>query len=60
MVQKILWPEIGVEQGRGHATEKLENFENDGFSKIFEFKCRSVGYERWLVGTVETDNKVAV
>ena len=30
MVQKILWPEIGVDQGRVHATEKLENHENDG------------------------------
>ena len=29
MVQKILWPEIGALQGRTHATEKLENDEND-------------------------------
>ena len=45
MVQKILWPEIGVDQGRVHATEKLENLENDDFLKIFEFKGRSVGSE---------------
>ena len=29
MVQKILWPEIWQRQGRSHATEKLENHEND-------------------------------
>ena len=30
MVQKIVWPEIWQGQGRTHATEKLENHENDG------------------------------
>ena len=29
MVQKILWPEIWRLQGRVHATEKLQNDEND-------------------------------
>ena len=29
VVQKILWPEIWQGQGRTHATEKLENHEND-------------------------------
>ena len=27
---KILWPEVLPGQGRTHATEKLENDENDG------------------------------
>ena len=34
MVQKILWPEIWPGQGRTHATEKLENDENDGKSRF--------------------------
>ena len=47
MVQKIPWPEIGGIQCRVHATEKLENLENDGFPKIFELKGRFVGSERF-------------
>ena len=34
MVQKILWPEIWPGQGRTHATEKLENHENDRKSRF--------------------------
>ena len=70
MVQKILWPEILGIQGRVHATEKLENDENDG--KQIDFwarlaleidqgsSLRESLKDTWLVETVETDNKAAV
>ena len=69
MVQKILWPEIWQRQGRTHATEKLENYEND---EKFDFwarlalemdqgsSLRESLKDKWLVEMVETDNKAAV
>ena len=69
MVQKILWPEIGAPQGRTHATEKLENHENDGKSRFLSTfgleivhgsSLRESLKDTWLVETVETDNKAAV
>ena len=47
MAQKILSPENSLGLGRVHATEKLENFENDGFSNNFELQGHSVGSERF-------------
>ena len=69
MAQKILWPEIGAAQGRTHATEKLENHEND-WKSWFLSTCGSWNWSRvlatrifkdtWPVETVETDIKASV
>ena len=69
MVQKILWPENWCAQGRTHATEKLENDENDGkgrFLRRFRLEIdqgsslRESLKDTWLVETVQTDNKAVV
>ena len=69
MIQKIQWPEIGVEQGRVHAPEKLENDENlwkiDVWARLgLEIdqgsSLRESLKDIWLVETVETDNTTAV
>ena len=69
MAQKILWPEIWGIQGRVHATENLENHENDwkvDFWARLALEIDQVSSPReslkliWLVETVETDNKSAV
>ena len=68
MVQKILWPEIGVDQGLVHATEKLENHENDKENWFLSTLALQIDQgsslreslkDTWLVETVETDNKAA-
>ena len=69
MVQKILWPEILPGQGRVHATEKIENHENDGKVDFWARLALEIDQwsslreslkDTWLVETVETDNKAAV
>ena len=69
MVQKILWPEVGVDQARVHATEKLENHENDGETDFWARLALQINQwsslreslkDIWLVETVETDTKAAV
>ncbi len=69
MTQKILWPEILLHQGRVHATEKLENHENDGKNDFWARLALEIDQgsslreslkDTWLVETVETDNKAAV
>ena len=67
--QKILWPENWPIQGWTHATEKLENDENDGKSRFLRRFRLEIGQgsslreslkDTWLVGTVETDTEAAV
>ena len=69
MVQKILWPEIGALQGRTHATEKLENHENDWKIDFWArlaleidqgSSLRESWKDTWLVETVERGTKAAV
>ena len=69
MVQKMLWPKILLRQGRVHATEKMENHENDkkvDFWARMDFEndqgssLRKSLKDTWLVETIETDTKATV